>query len=75
LLENLKKHPTVGRPTPSPFPKSRIKPTTPTAPGLEELFVHCLRKVSPAHPLSAGVWYIDSARIWLVIHVKKGDFL
>jgi hypothetical protein len=34
-----------------------------------------VRKVSPAHPLSVGVWYIDSARIWLVIHIKISDFL
>ena len=26
--------------------------------GLEELVFRCLRKVSPAHQRSAGVWYI-----------------
>jgi hypothetical protein len=42
--------------------KSAIK--TPAARGLEELVFCCLRKVSPAHQCSAGVWYIVQECGW-----------
>ncbi len=37
---------------------------TPAARGLEECVFHCLRKVSPAHPRSVGVWYIVQEFGW-----------
>jgi hypothetical protein len=37
---------------------------TPTACGLEELFFRCLKKVSPAHQRSAGLWYIVQEFGW-----------
>jgi hypothetical protein len=38
--------------------------TTLAARGREELFFCCLRKVSPAHQCSVGVWYIVQEFGW-----------
>jgi hypothetical protein len=44
--------------------KEKLVENTPAARGLEELFFRCLRKVSPAHQRSAGVWYIVQEFGW-----------